>query len=503
MATFTRKNAWNNNGTFSNADLLWYARGVGVMQAKALNDQNSWWFFAAIHGQYLAAPNFPGWRFIDAPPRVPTTPVPDTNLRKLYWDQCQHQSWYFPPWHRGYLIALEAQIRAAVISLGGPNTWALPYWNYFGPNNEFKMPPAFGQQTLPDGKPNPLFVNARFGPQNNRNIYIDLSQVTRACQTNTIYTGSNPATRPPGYGGRETRFNHSGGASGNLENNPHNIVHSQIGGARGVMSYPGSAALDPIFYLHHCNIDRMWAAWNAAGNGNPTNQNWLRGPAAQGDRKFAMPMPDGSSWIYTPGDVDSLSKVNYNYDTLRLTTAPPLPNRLTQRLAKFGVTLPDVQLEAIMESSETNSELVGANDGSFKIDSTGARTTVMLDQSSWKKVPQSLESISSSRMPDNVYLQIENVKGTGDGNILTVTVNHQLAGHVSLFGLRDASMKDGEHGGSGLTFLLDITDVVDNLRLEKAIDINSLEVTIQPGNEVPEGEEITVGRVSVYREGQL
>ena len=32
MATFTRNNAWNNNGTFDNQDLLWYAKGVGVMQ---------------------------------------------------------------------------------------------------------------------------------------------------------------------------------------------------------------------------------------------------------------------------------------------------------------------------------------------------------------------------------------------------------------------------------------------------------------------------------------
>jgi tyrosinase len=35
------------------------------------------------------------------------------------------------------------------------------------------------------------------------------------------------------------------------------------------MSDPGIAALDPIFYLHHCNIDRMWAVWNGGGKANP------------------------------------------------------------------------------------------------------------------------------------------------------------------------------------------------------------------------------------------
>src|SRR5580704_1749708 len=37
MATYTRANAWNNGGTFANTDLLWYAKGVGAMQALALD----------------------------------------------------------------------------------------------------------------------------------------------------------------------------------------------------------------------------------------------------------------------------------------------------------------------------------------------------------------------------------------------------------------------------------------------------------------------------------
>jgi tyrosinase len=145
MATFTRRNAWSNSGTFDNPDLLWYAKGVGVMQSLSLDNPNSWWFFAAIHGEYLTTgdTSFPGWGFLPAPPQVPTTPLPSQDLQNLYWDQCQHQSWYFAPWHRGYLLALEAQIRAAVVSLGGPSDWALPYWNYFGPGDEYKIPPAF------------------------------------------------------------------------------------------------------------------------------------------------------------------------------------------------------------------------------------------------------------------------------------------------------------------------------------------------------------------------
>ena len=45
----------------------------------------------------------------------------------------------------------------------------------------------------------------------------------------------------------------------------------------GLMSDPGTAGLDPIFYLHHSNIDRMWALWNANGNANPTKSDLVAG----------------------------------------------------------------------------------------------------------------------------------------------------------------------------------------------------------------------------------
>src|SRR5262249_38403088 len=37
----------------------------------------------------------------------------------------------------------------------------------------------------------------------------------------------------------------------------HNKVHVWVGGSMGPMSSPN----DPIFFLHHCNVDRLWAEW--------------------------------------------------------------------------------------------------------------------------------------------------------------------------------------------------------------------------------------------------
>lgn len=501
MASFTRKNAWNNGGTFVNLDLLWYAKGVGVMQSRALDDPKSWWFFAAIHGQYITPPRaaFPGWDFIPGLPHVPTTPLPSQSLQDLYWNQCQHQSWYFPPWHRGYLLALEAQIRAAVVSLGGPSDWALPYWNYFGPGDEFKMPPAFSQQTLPDGTPNALFVTARYGPNFNGDIFVT-SEENANCQTDPIYTDK--------YGGPETAFWHGGGSSGDLEKNPHNGVHVDVGGYRsrtnfGLMSNPGTAGLDPIFYFHHSNIDRMWAAWNANGHSNPTDPNWLGGPAAGGDREFAMPMPDGTSWVYTPDDVKSLSQLDYVYDNLT-TGLPSQPsNELTNRLMKLGAApiAAAIAPGASMKSGD-NVELVGAHDGALRITSSGARATVRLDSDVRGKVSASLAAASDASLPDLVYLRLENVRGEIDATKLYVSVNGQQVGHVALFGLESASSKDGQHGGGGLTFELDITNVIDNLFLNNVLDAEALDVRIEPNHEVPDDEKLTVGRVSIYRQAQ-
>ena len=501
MANFTRRNAWSNDGTFNNPDLLWYAKAVGVMQSRALDDPNSWWFFAAIHGQYLipAPTEFPGWAFIPSPPGVPTTPLPSQNLMDLYWDQCQHQSWYFAPWHRGYLLALEAQIRAAVVSLGGPSDWALPYWNYFGPADQFKIPPAFTQQTLPDGSPNPLFVTARYGPNFDGNIFVTTDE-NPDCQKDTVYTDS--------FGGPQTGFSHGGGTSGDLEDNPHNGVHVDVGGFLnrlnyGVMSDPGTAGLDPIFYLHHCNIDRMWAAWNANDNSNPPDPDWLGGPAAGGDHEFAMPMPDGTSWVYTPNDVKDLSQLDYVYDDLT-TGLPSQPsNVLALRLMKLGATPAGATISSGANmSSGDNFELAGAHDGALRITSAGARASVRLDSDVRKKVTASLETPSEVSPPDRVYLRLENVRGEIDATKLYVSINQQQVGHVALFGLRRASSVDGPHGGEGLTFVLDITDAVDNLFLGNALDTDSLDVRIEPNHQVPDDEELTVGRISIYRQGQ-
>jgi len=544
MANYTRRNAWNNGGTFSNTDLFWYAKGVGVMQARNLDQTSSWWFFAAMHNEYLNEANFPGWGDIPSPPNVPTSPAPAASVSKQYWDQCQHQSWYFLPWHRGYLVALEAQIRADVVSLGGPPTWALPYWNYLGPGNEFMIPAAFTEKQLPNDGPNPLFVAARYGPDRDGNIYIPTpgaipqhphdpnftqGPVTGDSMVDDLFTGSDTITVRPGFGGPETGFLNSGGTSGNLENNPHNHVHVYVGGIFpggrkfGLMSDPGTAALDPIFYLHHANIDRMWAVWNGSpSNNNPIDPNWLSGPTAVGDRKFVMPMPDGNSWAYIPQQMNSLSQMDYTYDDLPAAPveAAPVMAPLAARLTRLGASaFASKIMEGVPVTIGNETELVGATQSALSLISTGATASVRLDPSVRRKVSASLalasEAVTGPELiaPDRVYLNLENIRGNIGASVLSVYIDlpanatpadrpDLFAGSVALFGLRNASRKDGSHGGAGLSFVLGITKIVDQLHLNNALDVDSLQVRIVPDQPIPDQAEITIGRISIYREGQ-
>jgi tyrosinase len=125
----------------------------------------------------------------------------------------------------------------------------------------------------------------------------------------------------------------------------------------------------------------------------------------------------------------------------------------------------------------------------------------------------SLTRASETASPDRVFLNLENVRGTHDASVLSIYINlpqgakpsdhpELLAGSVGLFGLRRATLKDGQHAGQGLKFVLEISKLIDALHLNNALDVDSLRVTIVPHQAVPDQAQITVGRVSIYRQGQ-
>lgn len=158
-----------------------------------------------------------------------------------YWmnvhiNYCPHGTPYFLSWHRGYLYHFERQLR----TLSGDPTLNLPYWDYY---SHPTMPAEFT-----DPAPsNPLYL-ARTGTD----VYNALSLWPFAPEVFNFERGTTNAF--------EER----------IEAIPHNPVHDLIGGIMSTMQSP----LDPIFFLHHANIDRLTHAWALPdGKGIPYSAN--------------------------------------------------------------------------------------------------------------------------------------------------------------------------------------------------------------------------------------
>ena len=367
----------------------------------------------------------------------------------------------------------------------------------------------------------------RYGPDGDGNIYIATAaaeaahagdsnfaygEVTQAAMSNTLYTGSNLQTKPTGFGGPKTGFSHSGRSHGNFESNPHDLVHVYIGGQvsnndYGLMADPGTAGIDPIFYLHHCNIDRMWGVWNESGNANPTDPSWLNGPAQQ----FAMPAAGGQPWHYTPGQMTNLATLDYSYQELSAPASLPTPD-LAERMILLGMPEATAKSRSFTKAQPKQSELLGASAGPLSIQGRGNQTSIRLDAKVRTKTFKSLVLTVEAALPDKAFLELENVQGTFDATVLNVFVHppedtptansaQWLAGSVALFGLRRSSEPDGQHGGEGLNFTLDITPIIDQLHLTNELNVGSLRVEVVPNLPLPEGVEVQVGRISIYRQG--
>ena len=69
------------------------------------------------------------------------------------------------------------------------------------------------------------------------------------------------------------------------------------------------------FYLHHCNLDRIWESWNRLGNSNPTDPKYL-------ERKFAFGDRSGNRVDLTVGDGDRVAQLGYEYDAYEKAPQP-------------------------------------------------------------------------------------------------------------------------------------------------------------------------------------
>jgi tyrosinase len=473
--------------------LVWYARAVRALQAKPITDPTSWRYLGAIHG-------FDRSLWVQRGLIQPTDPLPPNTA--VMWNQCQHQGWWFAPWHRGYLASFEAIIASTIASLGGPANWKLPYWNYLNAQNPTarNFPKPFLDANLPDGTPNPLSRVPRgtatvLGPTPwfPRDITLNCMQVP-------VYTSQPGAL---GFGGGITAFQQFGGRTGALEDNPHNAVHVIIGGpSGGFMSDPRLAGLDPIFWIHHCNIDRLWSAWmSRPQNRQEQSAAFRNGPAP---RQFTMPTAGGRFQVFTPGQTLPGGPLAPTYDNINSGTQVVAVRPLAMAAA--------ANEEPVMAAAEDDAGagtlpvLAGANARRVTVGAGPVRSRVAMDRGGGGL--RAMAAAAAPAGPVRTYLNLEQIKGKDPSGVLTVRLSRAGAGDaaaaevvdtVALFGLAVASSTKGPHGGNGITITIDVTDQLRALGGAGGITPDKVDVHLeQPGVDGVTPGKITVDRISFY-----
>jgi hypothetical protein len=238
--------------TLSAAEVGALAAGVAAMRALPTADFRSWMYQAGVHGA----------------PAGSEAGVADAGT---YWNQCVHGGTHFLSWHRWELLFVEEIVRL----MAGQCAFTLPYWDYIA--NGFLPDPL----RTPADPSNSLYDNTRASALNAGTGA--LSGLNTTALSEAMFASFSSV----------------------LYGNPHSAVHGSIGGNMG--SVP-TAARDPVFYLHHCNIDRYWECWIRMGGRSNPGSPWT-------EQIFPFRTLSGRREAVV-GDCGRTADLGYTYDNL-------------------------------------------------------------------------------------------------------------------------------------------------------------------------------------------
>lgn len=232
-----------------------------------------------------------------------------------------HACWWFLPWHRAFLAVTEWKLRA----ISGDPELALPYWNW---SNDRTIPRPFlraesalarAVRYTPDRPLTPVEVDylghdaalARLGVAG-----LGASEFqARTLDRIPLCFGGVAKPNPGRWHGRSR-----------LETIPHNAIHNYVGGEApdgtlGDMTELSTAALDPLFYAHHGNLDRLWEIWRADPARRATEPN----DDAFLQHQFPFLWLDGTIVTVSVADTLDTRRLGYVYDSLSVFRAGLAP----------------------------------------------------------------------------------------------------------------------------------------------------------------------------------
>ncbi|HEX4306199.1 MAG TPA: tyrosinase family protein [Solirubrobacterales bacterium] len=457
-------------------------------------DPTSWWYQAAVHGTHAANP-----------------------LKE--WNQCTHFTWYFVSWHRAFLYYFEEIVRAAIGEIHGAEAaegWALPYWNYCRGGDFSKLPDAFREAHRKDGSPNPLFIPQRDPVMNAGGTMLDEAVESDWALGRPHFIGRAE------FGGKKEKIAQFGNStsSGVLEGTPHGSVHNGVGGENGWMKDIKAAAKDPIFWLHHCNIDRIWSQWVSLGEGreNPNDPIWL---------EQVFEFNDAAGKVATKSSIELVDTkaLDYEYDSV---DGIPKAGAPKTGAPKAGATEAETAVavpasagqsgEGEGSSAPIQSKIVGASETKLTLSGEPAAIPVEIDARAREEVREA----STVTDPRRLYLNIENIEGEANPGISygiyvnlpkgadAKTKREHHVGNVSLFGIEHAAAPLKDEPAHSVAASVEIGALLRALGGGEQFDEEGINVTFLPLRPVPpkgreeefsrpeeEAPPVRIGRVSL------
>lgn len=305
--------------------------------------------------------------------------------------------------------------------------------------------------------------------------------------------------------------------TGQLEQTPHNVVHSAIGGLMGNVL---AAALDPIFWLHHANIDRIWWEWEHH-HANPADPSWVN----QSFTFYDLGCHRVS--LHSRDVLDTERQLDYTYDT---------SSRDIDERWQLAVGVPHVKWPFPWSAHPEEPRplpdrgpgpqryLVGASEHPIRLVGEPSSITVPIDERAAQAIATGpaaaelqrrafidLDGIDAERNPDVVYGVYVNTSSDAPAGELE---SHH-AGSLSLFGVERARNPLGDEPPHALHTTLEITAVLDRMAADgewedgHALDVLFKPVTLEAPQDAPELAEalmttdhgdtpITIAQVSVW-----
>ncbi|KAF5684317.1 monophenol monooxygenase [Fusarium circinatum] len=182
-----------------------------------------------------------------------------------------HYVGFFQAWHRMFIAQYEKDLRSLCCYSGAQPYWDTPVAGRTGGGCVTNGPFAEGEFEVHAGPDNSTAYNPRCLA---RDISAEYG-VSKLNQTMVDWTlGAKDFfefdQRVQGGNGAESQGYHGGG-------------HLSIGGSLGEMGDMYSSPGDPIFWLHHTNVDRLWDKWQRLDW--PARKSDIGGP----DTQYAYP----------------------------------------------------------------------------------------------------------------------------------------------------------------------------------------------------------------------